>query len=119
MSDQKPQQKGSPHIDPARMEDLSRSLGEGLLDVIGAFLEDTPQIISEMRRCSVAGDLENLSRLAHSLKSSSGIFGADRLAAVCLALEEAEQVSSLTQGEIISGIADAFNDVRNALELYR
>lgn len=119
MSDQNPRNQGMPHIDPARMEDLSRSLGEGLRDVIGAFLEDTPQMISEMRRCLAAGDVENLSRLAHSLKSSSGIFGADRLAAVCRALEESEQVSSLSQSEIISGIADAFNDVRNALELYR
>ena len=119
MTGQQPQSFGAPHIDPRRMEDLSRSLGEGIRDVIGVFLEDTPQMIAEMRRCSAAGDMENLSRLAHSLKSSSGIFGADRLAAVCLALEEADQVNSLTHSEIISGIADAFNDVRNALELYR
>ena len=119
MTGQQSQGFGAPHIDPARMEDLTRSLGEGLRDVIGAFLEDTPQMIAEMRRCLAAGDLENLTRLAHSLKSSSGIFGADRLAAVCLALEESEQVNSLSQTEMISGIADAFKDVRNALELYR
>lgn len=119
MTGQHPQGFGAPHIDPVRMEDLVKSLGASLRDVIDAYLEDTPQMISEMRRCSAAGDTENLSRLAHSLKSSSGIFGADRLAAVCRALEESDQVSSLTHGEIISGIADAFNDVRNALELYR
>ncbi len=119
MTGQKPQGLGAPHVNPERMADLIQSLGEGLSDVIDAYLEDTPEIISEMRRCSISGDLESLSRLAHSLKSSSGIFGADRLAAVCRALESSESIATLKRSEIIAGIADAFMDVRDALELYR
>lgn len=110
---------GAPHVDPVRMADLVKSLGEGLADVIDAYLEDTPLIISEMRRCSAAGDVEQLSRLAHSLKSSSGIFGADRLVAVSRALEASETITTVERGQMISGIADAFADVRDALELYR
>ena len=119
MTEQNRQGLGAPHVDPVRMADLVKSLGGDLRDVIDAYLEDTPQIISEMRRCSAAEDVENLSRLAHSLKSSSGIFGADRLAAVCRALEASESITTVKRGEMISDITEAFADVRDALELYR
>ena len=74
-------------VDQGRMQDLVDSLGDGLGDVIKSFLEDTPYLIDEMRLACDREDQDDLQRVAHSLKSSSGIFGACRMVELCRDLE--------------------------------
>jgi HPt (histidine-containing phosphotransfer) domain-containing protein len=58
-----------------------------LVEVIQAFVEDSPQHIQAIQAALVSGKGQALMRAAHSLKGSCGNFGAARLQALCAELE--------------------------------
>ena len=58
-----------------------------LVELLDAYLEDSPQLIEQMHAGVAAGDIEGVRRAAHSLKSNSASFGANRLANVTRELE--------------------------------
>ena len=60
---------------------------EFLAEVVDAFLGDTPPRIATIRESLASSDGIALSRAAHSLKGSSGNFGAQRLQTICADLE--------------------------------
>ena len=75
-----------------------------LVELIDAFLKDSPELIQQMRSGLAAGDLETLRRAAHSLKSNSASFGADRLAGVARDLEMMAKSGSL--GDVDSKLSE-------------
>lgn len=60
---------------------------EVLKDVLESFLEDSPKLLKEMQQDLLSQDLEGVERHAHTLKSSSRLFGAETFARQCQALE--------------------------------
>lgn len=81
-----------PALDPAPLEAL-RALdpaGErGLLQrAIQKFLAYSDEAVSHLAKASRDGDVSNLSRIAHSLKSSSASLGATDLSRQCAAIEK-------------------------------
>lgn len=60
---------------------------EFLIEVIQTFLDDSPQHVTTVQAAFAAGDAPKLMRAAHSLKGSSGNFGAARLQALCAQVE--------------------------------
>jgi HPt (histidine-containing phosphotransfer) domain-containing protein len=58
-----------------------------LVELLNSYLEDAPQLIQQMRDGLAAGDVETVRRAAHSLKSNSASFGANRLAGAARELE--------------------------------
>lgn len=81
----------APILDPESIDNL-RALGaEGddsfLKEIIGIFIDDTPQRIQELRTAFAAGDQPTFSRAAHSIKGSASNLGAMRLRAVAEKLE--------------------------------
>ncbi len=97
-------------IDPLAIEDL-RALNSGdndefLREIVGIFLEDTPQRIAELDQSLAAGDLSKFSRAAHSIKGSSSNLGASALRAAAEALEHQVQAHGL------AGIADGIEKVK-------
>jgi signal transduction histidine kinase/HPt (histidine-containing phosphotransfer) domain-containing protein/DNA-binding NarL/FixJ family response regulator/HAMP domain-containing protein len=60
---------------------------EFLIDVVEAFLGDSPPRIESLKSGLVNGDADTLGRAAHSLKGSSGNFGAARVQALCADIE--------------------------------
>jgi CheY-like chemotaxis protein/HPt (histidine-containing phosphotransfer) domain-containing protein len=60
---------------------------EFLVEVVEAFFSDTPPRIESVKTSLAGGDSETLGRAAHSLKGSSGNFGAARLQALCADIE--------------------------------
>jgi histidine phosphotransfer protein HptB len=82
----------SPVIDPAAIAGLraldTDNSGAFLIEIIGIFLEDTPQRISELDQCLAAGDTTTFARAAHSIKGSSSNLGALALRAVAEDLEQ-------------------------------
>ena len=58
-----------------------------LVELLDAYLEDSPQLIEQMRAGVAAGDIERVRRAAHSLKSNSASLGAHRLANATRELE--------------------------------
>lgn len=81
----------APILDPESIDNL-RALGADgddsfLKEIIGIFIEDTPQRIQELRTSFAAGDQTTFSRAAHSIKGSASNLGAMRLRAVAEKLE--------------------------------
>jgi HPt (histidine-containing phosphotransfer) domain-containing protein len=58
-----------------------------LVEVVEAFLGDSPPRIEALKSSLAGGDADTLGRAAHSLKGSSGNFGAARMQALCADIE--------------------------------
>jgi histidine phosphotransfer protein HptB len=104
-------------IDTARMDDLSKSLGASLVEVIDSYFENTPLLLKEMRDANQRGDDEALQRAAHSLKSSSAIFGAKDMVKLCSELEFAASENDL-RFAMIEALSVAYKKVQAVLNLY-
>jgi HPt (histidine-containing phosphotransfer) domain-containing protein len=74
-----------------------------LVEVVQAFLEDSPQHVTAVQAGFAASDAPKLMRAAHSLKGSSGNFGADRLQTLCAELELRARASRLEGLEMLVG----------------
>jgi HPt (histidine-containing phosphotransfer) domain-containing protein len=105
-------------VDPGRMQDLVDSLGDGLRDVIESYLDDAPVQIEGLRVAFEHGDRDALQEIAHSLKSSSGIFGARQMVEACRTLEVGAREDAMAVKDLLSDIAEAYERVRDVLNLY-
>ena|GEM_PF-369562 len=99
-----------PVIDLQAIENL-RSLNPGdndefLREIVGIFLEDTPQRIAELEQSLAANDTSKFTRAAHSIKGSSANLGASALRAV------AETVEHLSRKEPLSTIAPLVESIK-------
>lgn len=87
------------HFDPAALKHLQAMMGddspETLNELIGIFLEATPQLLNEIRQAIARGDAAALRHAAHTLKSSSASMGACSLATLCAELEALGKSGSL------------------------
>ena len=86
-------------IDPEAIENL-RALnpdddGAFLKDIIGIFLEDTPQRIDELKQCLASFDQPKFTRAAHSIKGSASNLGARLVRATAEQLEHQSRNSGL------------------------
>jgi HPt (histidine-containing phosphotransfer) domain-containing protein len=76
-----------------------------LVELIDVYLNDAPELIEQMRTGIAAGDIAGVRRAAHSLKSNSASFGANRLAAVSRELEMIAKEGTLDgTGPILAAI---------------
>jgi PAS domain S-box-containing protein len=69
--------------------DLGEDSGAFLNELIERFLADTPPQVEKLEPALAAGDFSLLHRIAHSLKSTASILGADLLSGMCREMEEA------------------------------
>lgn len=75
-------------IDKRTFEELKRTAGADFIDeLVNTFLEDAPKILKEMNSALATGDAEAFRRAAHSFKSNSATFGANRMAELARELE--------------------------------
>ena len=75
-------------IDRGAWERMKSMTGPAfLVELIDVFLKDSPELIKQMHGGLAAGDIERVRQAAHSLKSNSASFGAERLAGVARELE--------------------------------
>lgn len=58
-----------------------------IVDLIDTFLNDSQKQVDELQASFASGDIKNVYRLAHSMKSSSATFGAMQLSKHCEAVE--------------------------------
>jgi HPt (histidine-containing phosphotransfer) domain-containing protein len=87
-------------LDPAAIENL-RSIspddgGEFLRELIDIFLADTPLRLAELELACTAGNAKAVTRAAHSLKGSSGAFGATHFTQLAAQLEISSRTGDLT-----------------------
>ncbi len=80
----------------AVLDELVSNLGESgmqtLKDMIDYFLQNTPQVLAELRSAADQRSMEPIVRIAHMLRSSSATLGALELAQLCSNLEQAARL---------------------------
>lgn len=94
-------------IDAQAIENL-RSLNPGdgdefLREIVGIFLEDTPQRIADLDQSLAAGDGPKFVRAAHSIKGSAANLGAMTLRAAAERLEHQSRVQGLGNLAVLVG----------------
>ena len=108
-----------PPIDPAVFANLVEMTG-GEMDfvdeLVDTFLEDAERQIAAMDAALAAGDVESLTRAAHSLKSGSLNVGALELGGLCRTLEELGRSGGTPDAaERVVAITVAFGAARDTL----
>jgi HPt (histidine-containing phosphotransfer) domain-containing protein len=101
------------------------SQDEVLAVVIDSYLEETPQLLQAMRKSLnsleaevlAEGKMTGLQRAAHSLKSTSAMFGATRLSQLCQELEAiAPTASSAATQAMVFQLETEYEKVKLALK---
>ena len=96
-------------IDPEGLARLNKIGGPGFVrKMIDLFLDDAPKRLRAARNGERAGDLGAIADATHSLKSSAGNFGADRLA------RTAEKLELLTRSNRSENLSSLLNDLEEA-----
>jgi HPt (histidine-containing phosphotransfer) domain-containing protein len=86
-------------------------------ELIDTYLEETPQLLAQLRQALAAGDAEAFRRAAHSLKSTSASFGALTLSTQARELELIAKSGELTAvGDKIDNLSAAYAQAAQALQ---
>lgn len=104
-------------IDPATFEELKQMSGDDFIDeLIDAFLEDAPNMISNMETALAAKDTDSFRRNAHSLKSNANTFGAVELGLLARELEFMARENNLDVGSRLETLKDVYGNVASELK---
>lgn len=101
-----------------QFKDMESETGESVLaGLIELFLENSPSVIKNARTACETKDQELLQRSAHTLKGSCANFGAKRMYAACINLEETAKKGDLTECvKLLDEVEEEFGKVRIALQ---
>ena len=105
-------------LDAAALDNLKKELGgeNFLLEVIDAFLADSPMLLAMLRRSLDAKDANELRRAAHTLKSNGATFGAERFSELCRELEQRARNGQLEGASaLVDRIEQAYEPLQEAL----
>jgi PAS domain S-box-containing protein len=100
------------------LAELEAAVGDPtfIRELICTFLKDAPGLVGELRSSLEQGDVEELRRAAHILKSNGRTFGATELAALSEELERGAKTGTLADGaELVTRIEKEYVRVESAL----
>ena len=105
-------------IDVTTFEELKQMSGADFIgELIDTYLEDAPQLIKEMRTSLKSNDAEVFRRAAHSFKSNSATFGANRLSLLAKELETLGRENKLSEiGSRLETLEEAYGVVAKELQ---
>jgi histidine phosphotransfer protein HptB len=105
-------------IDLAIFENLKEMMGADFIgELVDTYLQDSPEMLRQMRQSLESQDADTFRRAAHSLKSNSANFGAMQLSAMARELEMMGRENRLDQaGETLARAETEFARVEQALE---
>ncbi|MET7390655.1 Hpt domain-containing protein [Streptomyces sp. NPDC005529] len=88
------------------------------LNLIDAFLNDSPQQIRQIRQSLQKGDAEEVHRAAHTLKSHGDLFGLEEFGALCQKLEKITAAGELPAdaAQIAEQVTEAHRLAQEALQ---
>jgi CheY-like chemotaxis protein len=114
-------EKGNPVIDEETFRKFHQMVGDEdagmMISLIKDYLDESPQLLAELHQAEVQKDREKTRRIAHSLGSSSMLFGALRLADLCRSVELGTRNGNLQHvPELILQVESEFKEVQIALE---
>ena len=102
-----------PVLDQTTIENLKRLGGDEFLhELIDLFLEHSPILLEAIIKGESKADWDQVSRAAHSLKSSAGNIGALGLQTVASDLEQAAELSDVpTLTPLVDEVGPLFDNV--------
>lgn len=108
-------------LDAATLNDIRATIDDdgehGFAGLIACFLDDAPNLIAAMDGALDRHDPAALQSAAHTLKSTSALFGATTLAALCEAVERASAAGTLDDAlQQVARIRTAYAAVARALD---
>ncbi|MDQ3871760.1 MAG: response regulator, partial [Chloroflexota bacterium] len=113
-------QSTEPVLDATVLAGLRELDGDGqgsLGGIVTMFFGDTEARVEQLRLALQQGDAGSLRNASHSLKGSSGMFGARRMSALCGQLENVAADGDLkAAGELANQLETEFTAVRDALQ---
>ena len=101
------------HLRDFNREDfLDRTMGDRALasEVVGLFLADSPQLLTQLSDAIAAGDAGRAEKFAHTLKGSSGSMGGETLSKIAAQMQEAGSEGNLPR------LTELLPDARTALQ---
>ena|SRR6476659_4625628 len=105
-----------PMIDQTTFKELKQmSGGDFINELIDAFLEDAPNMLSNMQLALDVKDIESFRRNAHSLKSNANTFGAVELASLAKELELMAKENNWNIGNRLEILQNVFATVAEEL----
>lgn len=109
---QSPEHEREPILDEGVIDGL-RALDEpgedGLLaELVGLFLQDAPTHVREIVEGIESGDLEQVRRASHTLKSSSANMGAASLSSLACSIESSARAG---EGDLLRNLSGALGGV--------
>jgi len=102
-------------IEPVKWADLVDNLEDAVVEVVESYLEDAPMHIQEICQAMDRNDLDALQRAAHTLKSSSGIFGAQKMVSLCYEIEVGARNGEVNLMDKVSRLQEMYPHVAEEL----
>jgi CheY-like chemotaxis protein len=107
-------------LDTSLLEEMVDSFGgdvEFLAEMIQAYQDSIPESLDVLRKALQGQDANTVRIVAHGLKSSSGQFGARRMAFLFMNLEKLGKIAQLAEaGDLIRALESEFARVRVELQ---
>lgn len=114
---------GGPTVNWTVLEELSQYQGEGgnlAEELVQLFFEETPRQMLSLDRALQSSDFQEVMKRSHQLKGSAGAIGAERLRAICEAVEQVARERQSAVLEFSSAIiAEELVNLRSALSSRR
>jgi len=104
-----------PPIQPEALEDLLRLMGAAFPELVDTFLENTPQLIDDLRTGIATGDMKKQYEAMHSLKSSSALLGARKLSSLAAEFEKQARMQEPVALNQLDVLCLEFESVRHSL----
>ncbi len=96
-------------IDPAVFEELAETTGADFVgELVGAFLDEAPVMIADLKDAAGQDDQDRFRRAAHSIKSNALIFGAHHLGALAREMELSVLPASQTAPDQLAALDTAY-----------
>ena len=103
--------------DPQIMEELFEGIGDVVIKMLEAFLEDSPIYIDSLKQALQRGSAKNVRELAHTLKGSASNFGAINFIETAKIIEHLAKNQQLHQCDIyIEALVDDFDVLKHDIE---
>jgi signal transduction histidine kinase/CheY-like chemotaxis protein len=105
--------QNEPPVDALVLQQMATALDRNgpavVAEVIRLFMDDTPALLGRLTSAGAAGDLETLTKEAHSLRGSCGTVGAVAMSQVCNALERAARAGDIARStEYVAQLAGLY-----------
>ncbi len=101
-------------------ETVAAGIPEIMLDLIDTYIADTQQTFAALVGALATGNIKQVERNAHSLKSSSATFGAEVVAHLCAEAEQDAHEGKIAPiASLISTAQEKFIDVERLLQIER